>query len=159
MSMSNPSLPTFRSAQLVLGALIFGLVSLTGTFVVLRANGFGGTSIPAAREALVAALGVLFLSSGVTYAFLRPRFLSRVQASKDEALASIQQGRLPMPLQSAAIVGAALAEGPGLFGAVVYFLGGPAYVLAAPALAILAIAILIPNRERTEELVRSLSPE
>lgn len=139
-------------------ALIVGLFTMSGVVVYVRMT-TPGVGDPALANMLLIAVVVLFVMSATTYAFARPKFLARVGASKDEALALIRSDRMPLPLYYAAILGAALAEGPGLFGAIVYFLGGPVYALAAPIVAIIAIAMLIPSRDRTEELVRGLASE
>jgi len=52
------------------------------------------------------------------------------------------------------IIGAALAEGPGLLACVTILLGGPWFLVAFPIVSIGWIASLIPTRDRVEALLR-----
>jgi hypothetical protein len=63
---------------------------------------------------------------------------------------------VPQPLFQLAIIGAALAEGFGLLGAVSLLLGASWYVLAAPVLAIPLILVQLPTRSRLEEQLRNV---
>jgi hypothetical protein len=67
----------------------------------------------------------------------------------------LRDGKVPQALGSATIVSAALFEAPGLLGAVTVLLGGPWYCIAAPILAIAAIAWMIPSQESFEEALRA----
>ncbi|MCP4592873.1 MAG: hypothetical protein GY842_19225, partial [bacterium] len=55
------------------------------------------------------------------------------------------------------IIGAAMAEGFGIFGITVYALTDNAPVLIAPGVALLALALQFPTRAKLAKLVSSVS--
>lgn len=151
---ASPSVP-IRTTRLVLVALVVGLVVFAGTSAFVRS-----TMPPRAETDVVRVLpfvvGATFVVVAAAYLVVRKTTLARLAASKAEALELARQGLLPGPLHALAIVGAALLEGPGLLGAVTLLLGGPWYLVAAPLISALAIAVLIPTRAGVETLVNDL---
>lgn len=129
-----------------------GVVGLLGVTLFLRLSG----SIPANQAAgiLPVVLAMLALGELPIYFIVRKTFVARAVADRRGSLEILKQGLIPLPLQSLAILGAALVEGVGLLGTVTVMLGGPWYVLAAPVLAIALILLQIPTRAKLERLVR-----
>lgn len=141
-----------RQAQLVVAALAAGVVMATVVMVVLRGSlqsqSQAGQLIPIIVLALVGAhVGA--------YVFLRGRTRAQLADMHDAALELLREGRLPQPIFTLSVIAGGLAEGTGLLGAVGVLLGGPWYLLAAPALAVLVIALQVPTRARAEEMVRA----
>lgn len=152
--MASPAIP-LRTTRLVLAALALGLLTFGGIVVFLRAsgmspkdNGIGGV--------LAMTLAFMAVANTAIYFVLRKQLLARAQTSKAEALALLSQDLVPPHLNTLTILGAALAEGVGLFGVVTVLLGGPWYALAAPAVAVVLILALFPTRERLEQAVRGV---
>lgn len=145
--------PTIRSTQIVLAALIAGLLAFAGVTTFVRL-GMGPIESSDTLAALTIGVPVVFVVSAGTYAVLRRPMLAPVLADREAALALVREERLPPALQRATIVGAALAEGPGLLGTAVVLLGGPWLLIATPFVSIAWIVLLMPTRERVESIVR-----
>jgi F0F1-type ATP synthase membrane subunit c/vacuolar-type H+-ATPase subunit K len=141
------------SLRMIVVALASGVLLFTVVAVFLRRGG----TMPDDAElggmlALIAAgIGVLQLP---VYLALRARFRASARERKAESLALVKEGRVPPPLMSLTIIGAALAEGVGLFGVVALLLGAPWYALVLPALSIVLILAQMPSRERLEGALR-----
>lgn len=145
--------PPIRNAQIILVALACGVLAFTGVASYLRLSGmeFGESEVARLLPLLVVVLAACEIP---VYLLLRKAFLGPVKAARAESLGLVEQGRIPMQLQTLAILGAALAEGVGLLGVVTLLVGGSWYVLAAPLLSVLAILALMPTRARLERMVR-----
>ena len=141
-----------RSARVIVVGMAVGVLALTGVAVFIKQTSPPGDS-SLGRTLALAALG---LGAGLagTYVVLRRSAIARLGATRAEALAALERGELPPELLGLTIVGAALAEGFGLFGAVALLLGAPWFALAEPILALALILAQIPGRERALALVR-----
>jgi hypothetical protein len=150
--MTNPAQP-LRAARLILLALAAGVLIFACVASWLRATGAmpSETEIGGLLALIAAGIGVMQLP---VYFVLRANLLGRARGQKEESLELLQQDRIPPPLMTLAIVGAALAEGMGLFGTVALLLGAPWIALALPALSIVLILAQIPTRERMERALR-----
>lgn len=77
------------------------------------------------------------------------------------AAAEYQQARIAANFVTLTLISGSLAEGFGLFGAVIYLITGDSYALVAPAIALFLIARLLPIRDRlarfTELVERSVA--
>jgi hypothetical protein len=133
--------------------MAFGVLALTGGAVALRVSGVVAGLPDAARTLSLCVLG-LALGLVPAYLVLRGTQVARLRAARAQALEQLAAGRVPPPALTLTITTCALAEGLGLIGAVTVLLGGPWFVLAAPALAVGVILAQIPTRERLEALVR-----
>lgn len=142
-----------RTIQVVLGALIAGLLAFSGVAAFVRSSS-GALDSGASVEAFAFVVPVVFVSAGVVYFVLRRSLLASVRANREQAAELARQGIMPAELQRLVILGAALAEGPGLLGAVAVLIGGSWFLLAAPLLAMLCIGSSMPSRERVESLLR-----
>jgi hypothetical protein len=145
---------TIRALRIICFALIGGLLLITIMAVVLRTQGLAA-SVPAAGLALPLAVAVAFATSVGVHFALRPKLIGEAAKAKAESLQMLREEKVPQTLGAATIVGAALFEGPGLLGAITVLLGGPWYCIAAPVLGIMAIAWMVPSRERFEEALRT----
>lgn len=130
-----------------------GLLIFTGLAVFLNASASKPLN-PEVAKILPVVVACVAVSELPVYVLLRKQLLARVTAERSASAELVEQGRIPLPLQTLAIVGAALAEGVGLLGGVTLLLGGSLYVLAAPALAALLIVVQLPTRAKLEQLVR-----
>ena len=115
------------------------------------------TSSSGIAQTLSIAVVVVFVGEAPVYVVVRSKFLASVRAEREASLELARQGFMPPALGALAIIGAAFAEGAGMLGAVTLIVGGPWLVLAAPALAVVLIALQIPTRARVETLVRGLA--
>ena len=102
------------------------------------------------------ALGATAAGQSPGYTLGRGRFLKQLGEAIEAAREGLAAGILPRELAALTIVGAALAEGIGLFGGIVYFLTGSPVALAAPVVAVLLIIAQLPTRTRTENILRDL---
>jgi len=141
-----------RSARVIVAAMAVGVLAMTGVGVFIKQTGTPG-DVDLGRTLALAALG-LGAGLAATYVVVRRSALARVAETRAESLAALERGELPAELFRLTIVGAALAEGFGLFGAVALLLGAPWPALAEPILAVALIVVQIPGRERALALVR-----
>lgn len=150
----NPSSPpSLRSAQIIPLAMALGVLAVTGAAIAVRLSGslVGNPQVTGVLTMVVAGLAATLLP---VYFVVRRMLLARAQMQRAQARELLAQGQAPPALLSLVIVGAALAEGVGLFGAVTVLLGGPWFVLAAPGLALALILAQVPTRARFEALLR-----
>lgn len=136
-----------RTIQVVLLALMGGLAVITAVALAVR-----GQSPPQRSVQLLlgAAVGASAVVAVVVYPLVRRKLMAQLAARPDQAKSELNQGQLPGELSALAIVGAALAEGPGISGAIGFLLTRQRPFLAAPVLAVLLIALQIPTRERAQ---------
>lgn len=144
---------SIRAARTILFALIGGLLLFAGVATAMRLT-LGPLGNAQGLDLLSLLVPLLFALSGAAYVALRRALLAPLDAKRPEALALLRQGLLPPELLRHAIVGAALAEAPGLLGCICVLLGGPWLLISAPLLSIACIALLLPTRERSEHLLR-----
>ncbi len=145
--------PPIRSPQIILGALAAGVLVFTGVAVYLRLAGMdlGDSQLARLLPFLVLALAAAEVP---VYLLLRRVFVAQVRAAREESLGLVKEGRIPLQLQTLAILGAALAEGVGLLGVITVLLGGSWFALAAPFAAVVLILLQVPTRARLESIVR-----
>lgn len=149
----TPTARPFAATRIILGAMALGVLAITVVAAYLRATMEPSTDRSLARLLPLVLVGIA-LSEIPVFLVLRKVFAERARERRAESLELLKQGLLPLPLATFAILGAALAEGPGLFGAVILILGGPWIVLVAPLLSVALIAAQMPQRARLESLVR-----
>lgn len=145
--------PPLQSLRLVLFALAGGLVTFAAVTVVVRMQGLNPQASDATRVLPFVAAG-LFAAAGALWFVIRSRAASTLAPTKDAALEELRRDSVPPQLFAATIAGAAMFEGAGLLGIVTVLLGGSWYTLIVAMAAIVAIAWLVPSRERLEEWVR-----
>jgi hypothetical protein len=145
--------PPMRVAALVVTALAIGVVTFAGVVVFLRISGEVESEV---GRSLWIWIGAVALAEVPVYVAVRSRLLARVQGMREEAHRLLGEGLAPQPLFALTLVGAALAEGLGLLGAVAVLLGAPLAVLAVPAAAAALILAQLPSRERYEGALRGV---
>lgn len=137
----------------VLPALITMLLCGTLAFTGLAAY-FTLTRTPAAPDiapALLLALAILGPAEFLTFKFiLRPALLRQAAAATATLKSHDRDLALERHFFTATLIPAALAEGWGLFGAVILFLTGQWLAIAAPAIAIFIFAKLFNVRDGFE---------
>lgn len=151
-----PQAPSIRSAQIILGALIGGVLMFAAAASVIEL-----ASPVDANVARMLLIGVAVLAGAgiVTYVFFRREALRRLGLRRDQALEEARSGTMPAELMALTLVGAALAESVGLLGCVIVLLTRFFPVLVLPGLAILLIAAQLPSQARVEGLVRDAVKE
>ena len=149
----------FVSVRLVVVALAAGTIAFASLSGFLVAGGAitwqpqqAGTLLPVlVLAALGAASGYVVLRRAIA-ANLRRSY--QTQADRDAP---------PVPLvsgyQTLTILGAARAEGPGLFGVVVFLRTGQWVALAVPAVSLAALALLFPTRDKLARFVVQVTGE
>ncbi|MEQ1891838.1 MAG: hypothetical protein ABL998_04785 [Planctomycetota bacterium] len=141
-----------QSLRLVVLALAAGTLLISGVFAFLR------VSASAPENEVGPLLGylvpVLALANCAVYALLRRGLLVRARPHRAQHREALRAGGVPRELAQLTLIGCALAESVGLFGAMAWFLGGASLLLAAPALALVAILAQFPSVERFEAWLR-----
>jgi hypothetical protein len=98
---------------------------------------------------LLAVLGLFAVGALVAYAVVRRSIVSKARQIREQQSSKEDPTAALLPTYSVVtIVSGALAEGFGLFGTVVFLLTGSWPALAAPVLALLALAAIFPSRDR-----------
>ncbi|MBK7878800.1 MAG: hypothetical protein IPJ77_24335 [Planctomycetes bacterium] len=142
-----------RSAQIVTLALAAGLALFLGVTVFFRL-----TQEPLGNaqqvDALAIVVPVVFAGAAVSCVLLRRKLVEAARQDRETNMELARQELLPGELLRVTIIGAALAEGPGLLACVTILLGGPWFLVAFPIVSIGWIASLIPTRDRVEALLR-----
>ena len=152
-SSTNRPAASLRSVQIIPLAMALGVLAISGVAIAVRLSG-GVESNPEVTGVLTMAVAALAVAMVPVYFVLRRTLVARAQEERAKGLELLAQGQAPPALLTLLIVGAALAEGVGLFGAVTLLIGGPWFVLAAPGLALALILMQIPTRERFEAMLR-----
>jgi len=143
--------PIFR-AQIILSVLIVGVIALTVAAVFAQPK-MGSTDAELGMKLLLILAGLPLLALPL-YALMRRRATRLLARRHHDARAEVRNDQIPPELMGVAVVGAALVEGLGLFGATIFLLTGQWLALIAPALAIILIGIQIPGKEGIERAVR-----
>lgn len=153
---------TLRAGPLMIIALMAGLTIFTCVAAVM-----GPISPPAPAgtpptpgqqplplNAMYAMLGALGAGSVVAY-FVHGRSCVKKAKEAWKARTSDDDGRdaVARVLMTTTILKGALVEGPGLFGAVLILLTGSLAAIAAPIVALVLLAIMLPVRSRFETLL------
>jgi len=143
---------SIQAAQLISSVMLLGVIAFTLVAIFLHPK-MGEFDPALARKLMLilAGLPVLLLP---LYLFLRKRAIRLLARRHHVAQAEVRNHQIPPELMTVAIVGTAMVEGLGLFGAVLFLLTGEWFVLAAPALAIILIGVQIPGKEGIERAVR-----
>lgn len=147
----SPSLATVRT---ILLALIAGMVTFAAAACTIPIE---AAIDPQLARVLVLVLVVLGAVELPVWLVLRAATLRRLRERRVAAAEEVRRGGLPRELAAFTIVGAALAEGFGLYGCTVLFLTGDVTLLAAPALATGLIALQLPSRGRIDALLHQVT--
>jgi hypothetical protein len=133
-----------RLTKVLVGALMLGLVSLTGTFSVLMQSS-GKASPGLSQMPMLGVLGMVWLSSAGMSFFIPAMITNALKRQFTGAPPDVAMRALMPKYRVIAILRGALLEGPGLFGAVAAFLTGAWGAFAAPALSLLVLLVTFPS--------------
>lgn len=151
------SIRAFRTIRLVVAAMATGVLAF-GAMVVFMITGGVITTNPALANILLLTLAGLAFVEVVAYTMVRAICLDRARRAWNGAVAdeSSVDGVLSC-FSTLTLIGAAMAEGFGLFGIVIFLLAGAWVAIAASALALLVIAIQFPSRARFTSFARNVT--
>ena len=142
-----------QSAQIILGAMVVGMLTFAGVAIFVRPQ--MEPADPGLARMLLITLLALAVGEVAAYMVLRMSVIRRLRASLAGQAAGPDLDRtVAEQVLSLTIIGAAMLEGCGLFGIVIYLVTGATVALLAPALAIGGMALLLPTRS-AERAIRS----
>ena len=136
---------SFKTIRLIIAALALGMIAFGAMVVFMITGGVLSTDPALANILLLALLGLAF-AEAAAYVVLRAVFLKRVREEWTGAVAD--ETSVPGVLGAfvtLSLIGAAMAEGIGLFGTVILMLTGAWLAIIAPAAALIVIAFLFPT--------------
>lgn len=144
---------TLRTMQIIFVVLIVGLLTLSGLAI-----GLNLTRPPElaqqAPQTLLLALVFLAISELPAYFFIRRGALAKLQQAGDSGRARDREEQKMNAFRvytALAFIAAAMTEGFGIFGGVVFLVSGMWPVLAAPALGILLLVLQIPTQGKFDQ--------
>jgi hypothetical protein len=144
-----------RILRIIVAAMMMGVLALGVVAIFI-----GQQAKPDAKLAniLLVLLAVMAVWELIAYAVVRVSMLNRVR----RRFAENPPGADPTPeligtFQSLTTIGSALAEGLGLFGAVIMLITGAWAALAAPAVALIVLALQLPSRDKLARFVSGVT--
>jgi hypothetical protein len=147
-----------QSAQIILGAMVLGMLAFAGVAIFVRPQ--MEPADPGLGRTLLITLIALAVGELAAYLVLRMSVIRRLRASLGGQAGGPELERMVAgQVLSLTIIGAAMLEGCGLFGIVIYLVSGATVGLLAPALAIGGMALLLPTRERNARFVARITDE
>ena len=152
----NPTPTAIRIGQVLIAALVFGMVSFAAVATVM-AGQIGGPVDPKLATTLFIVIGGLAVSELIAFhVVVRPLFMKQTR----DAAAALPEGDRAQHIEqrylNLTIVAGALAEGVGLFGAATVLLTGRLEALAAPGLATIALLLIFPTQARLDRFSRAI---
>ena len=135
-----------RALRIIIGAMMLSLVVLTGVFLSVRPEPKDDARQLAQTLSLgaVGLIGLMLLASPILFRLAaRPR----LRQLRGTASAVGGEAQYLAAFQNGTIMALATLEGPALLGLVSYFLGGPEWVLAVPAGALLGMLLYWPSED------------
>jgi hypothetical protein len=140
--------------RIIVLAMLGGVVVLT---VIAYLLGGTGEHDAGFVQMMSLVLGMLGVGQVIGYLVVRNSMLRRIRSAVgSDAEPPWSADRVLPMLITVTIIGAAMAEGFGLFGAVLLLITGAYYFLAAPAIAILILLAHVPSRDRLERQLHAL---
>jgi len=143
--------------RIIVLAMTGGVLALT-----IAALLFGGAGETDARfvPMMGAVLGVLGVGQVMSYFVVRSSVIGRLQRERQSDLAApFPIERVLKTIATLTIIGAAMAEGFGLFGAVLLLITDTRYFLAAPVIAIVILLMQVPSRDRVKRWINELGAD
>lgn len=154
MAESDQADRTMMGQRIIIGAMITGVVMFTVIALAIGPLSFD--------ESLRNTLGLVLvlLGTGEVIAFTIVRTAILGKLSRD--LANDPPGadpttRVVPAVNTITLIGAAMAEGWGLFGTVILLLSGNMLFLIAPLLAVVIMLLILPSRPKLEALTARLT--
>jgi len=143
--------------RLLVAAMGGGMTIFAGIAVLLVKSG----TMEGKRElapVLLAILGLVAVTQIPVYTVIRRGIVSKARQTWDRDPSMDDPALELLPSYNMlTIIGGALAEGLGLFGTVVFLLTGSWPALAAPAIALLALAAVFPSPDRLNRFVTAVT--
>lgn len=146
--------PTLQSAQLIVGALLMGVVAFTIVAVVMVNNGRPLKPAMATPLGIALATCALFCIFG---AIAFGRFVTNANRAPWQAHPDPVPELMLQPFVIVTILRAALLEGPALFGVLVFLVTGRWEMLIAAAAGVIGLLAIFPSRARFESFVSAVS--
>ena len=145
--------------RLLVAAITGSLVIFAGIAVLLvRSSTIEGQ--PQLTVTLLPILGLVAILELPVYVTIRRGIVSKARQAWDRDPARNDPTAELVPSYSMlTIIGAALAEGFGLFGTVVFLLTGSWPALGAPAIALVVLAAAFPSRDRLNRFVTTVTQQ
>lgn len=151
--MNTDSTPpmNLRALRIVIVAMMGGILSFSVIAVVISPR---MTKRPELAGLLLLILGALVVVEMLVYFVIRRGTMAKLRQSLREApLDADSEGRMLPAMATLTLIGAAMAEGIGLFGVVAFLITGQTAALAAPAIALLVLVLRIPTQEKLSAFV------
>lgn len=142
-----------RVLQIIVAAMMFGMVSFAGVALLIAQS---VTPNPAQASSLFLVLGLFATGELAAWIVLRQTLAQGLQRALETCPPDERWSRFAGYLRVAHLIPAAMAEGTGLFGIVIYILTGAPAALIAPGLAIVLLALIFPTRDRIEQRITRL---
>ena len=162
----QPSSGVIRTSQILVGALMMGLLMFSGVVVYLRLSGSlsttgrgiaggPGSGLPDATAILL--IGVMTGLTVVTaiVGFLLRSVVVRVVRKKVESGETVEQPVLLLRYQTLTIARAALAEAPALLATVIVMLTGNWLAFIGTGVGLLMLLVVMPSRGKFDVFVRA----
>lgn len=142
-----------RTLQIVVGAMTFGIIVFTGVAVFVAQSMTPNTSL---GSMLLPVLGLFAVGEFGAWMVLRQSLIRAARQSLEACPPDERWMKLAAHLRVSHLIPAAMAEGTGLFGVVVYMISGAMAALLAPGLAAVLLVVFFPTRDRIEQAVARL---
>lgn len=145
-----------KTLTIILGAMFIGIATLAVVFLVLKPP---GPLLPSdsGQQLLLAILAGMGLMESPVFFAVRAMKLAQVRERMAAGGAEAAGVDLPQEYFTLTLIPAALAEGFGLFGAIVYLLSASPLALLAPVIGCMLIVALRPTRWKYDNFVESVS--
>jgi F0F1-type ATP synthase membrane subunit c/vacuolar-type H+-ATPase subunit K len=154
-----PTPAPLRTGQILIAALLLGMLSFSGIAAAMAGKA-GSHPDPKLATTLFIVLGLLAVTELTVFlALVRPTFIRQVRADSQSRDEASRDSFLQQRFLTLTILSGALAEGLGLFGAVIVLLTGKYEALAAPALAAVALLLVLPTPARFDRFKQSVSDQ
>jgi hypothetical protein len=146
--------PALRANQVLVGALLAGLLSFTGVVLALQTSGSVTTPPGASPDnVLLIVMGVLTIATFAGSLVMRRLHIGQLRRMAEQGVEMsdrLLMGRYAIVL----ILRAALAEGPALFGAVIVLISGNMLGFLGTAFGAIVLLAIFPTRGKFDGFVR-----
>jgi hypothetical protein len=151
--------PALRVQQILVGSLLMGLLMFSGVVIYLRSTGSTSTPPSASSEQLLLiVMGVLTLVTLVAGFVIKRLHTGQMRKLADDGV-EFDDRTLMGRYSTLNVLRAALAEGPGLFGAVVVMISGNLLGFIGTAVGAAVLLLVLPTRGKFDAFVRDATGE
>lgn len=146
-----------QPVKIVLLAMIVGLIGFAVVSYVLRKDG----SFEAGEKAgpvLLGILGLMAIGELPAYLIIRQTIAGKTRRRwREEQPVNDPVSFFGQPIATVAILGAAMAEGLGLFGILIYLMAGNVWGLAVGGVAMILVLAQIPTRQSVDRFISAMT--